>query len=572
MFDERSGQVFEERIAKIKSQIDARNWHKKTPISLCQKYRSSNTPAYKSYCKTVEQNRSPPVVKGARTLLYMSINVLVSNLKSLSPATMKRIPQHLLEEIARVAGGRFAELGPLGSIPEGFLDLLPVSAVEEMWTAINQRSHLNLDIWKKISKRLLSDDHGTVKELGLRRYRQNIESPGPDLSFYMEPLTSASFDFLTSLTITAWYPTYDLVNLADIVNLGSLQIYETEKSMVEHRLESSPDRLLRAWARLAVEKGAFSVLRILKFYVLEGGLTDSSLRHFNSFPALGLVYPGPSGMSRNVSVLAEECGWQALSNSPKLASWTLNNVNVVDPQDDNRPSAFYEKPVWHIPRENYGANNPATWDGSEVTTLPSKDRDGFLAALETTKLPTHWLSGTKVGSGERRIILAEDYFDFIQGESWCKTDWDLFCESLWKSKSNAFTEGDVYCIDQFNGFTYLRLDSDLRAAGVQECGAGIASIGDTFKSVISIAPIVSIRLGPRRISDRPKDLTRTWNWHFLRADIPDKVPNTHRPTSNPPDVKSATAPPPSSKRPENGSGRQMRPVKVQKFNDFFGAL
>lgn len=139
MFDERTGQVFEERTVKIKSLNEARNWHKKTPIALCQKYRSSNTPAYKKYCMVVEHNRSPIVVKGPRKLLDVSINVLVSNLRSLPPNTLKRVPTHLLEEVARVAQGRFAELGPLGGFPDGFIDQLPLSAVEELWTAINQR-------------------------------------------------------------------------------------------------------------------------------------------------------------------------------------------------------------------------------------------------------------------------------------------------------------------------------------------------------------------------------------------------------------------------------------------------
>lgn len=141
MFDERTGQVFEERIVPIQSQNDARNWPKKTPIALCQKYRSSETSAYKKYCKVVEQNRSHGeiVANGPRKLFDISIKILVSNLQSLPTNTLKRIPQHLLEVVARVAQGRFAELGPLGSFPDGFLDLLPLSAVEEIWLAINQR-------------------------------------------------------------------------------------------------------------------------------------------------------------------------------------------------------------------------------------------------------------------------------------------------------------------------------------------------------------------------------------------------------------------------------------------------
>jgi hypothetical protein len=64
---------------------------------------------------------------------------LLYNLRSLPPNTLKRVPTHLLEEVARAAQGRFAELGPLGGFPDGFIDQLPLSAVEEMWTALNQR-------------------------------------------------------------------------------------------------------------------------------------------------------------------------------------------------------------------------------------------------------------------------------------------------------------------------------------------------------------------------------------------------------------------------------------------------
>lgn len=139
MFDERTGQVFEERIAPIKSTNDDRNWDKKTPTTLCQKYSSSRTLAYRNYCKVVEQNRSPMAVKGPRKLLRASISVVLANLRSLPPNTLKRIPPHLLEEIARAAQGGFTELGPLGCIPDDFFDALPVSAIEDMWAAINQR-------------------------------------------------------------------------------------------------------------------------------------------------------------------------------------------------------------------------------------------------------------------------------------------------------------------------------------------------------------------------------------------------------------------------------------------------
>ncbi|KAL5354021.1 hypothetical protein ACLOAV_000106 [Pseudogymnoascus australis] len=504
----------------------------------------------------------------------MSINVLLSNLRYLPLSSVKRIPTHVLEDVARIAQGRLAELGPLVSFPDEFFDLLPLSAIEEMWAAINQRAQLNFDTWKKVSKRLLSEKHGTVRELGLRRYRQEIESPSPELSFYTKPVTSASFDFLTSLTITSWYPIRDLVNLAGVVNLGILQICETEESILDHKSERIvPDRLLRAWAGLAVEKGAFSVLRILKFHVL-GSLTDSSLKHFNSFPALGLVYPGPNGMSEHVSVIARELGWQALCDSKTflIGSQFSNIINVVDPQDDNHHSRVSVGHLWHIPFRNFGTDNPTSWDGCEVTTLPSNDKHEFLAALEADGPPTFWLSGDKLNSPIYRTGLNDGYCNFVQGESWNKTDWDLFCESSGHHKSNIITTGDEYCLDQFNGLTYLRFDSDLRDAGVKECGAGIVSLGDTFKSIISTAPIVSILLGPRKLGNQFDKPNRTKTWHFLRTNIPDRAPNPGQSASNPSDARSSTAPLKSSKRPESRSGRKMRPAKVQKFDDFFGAL
>lgn len=434
---------------------------------------------------------------------------------------------------------------------------------------------MNLDTWKKISKRILSEKRDTVTELGLRRYRQEIESPGPELSFYTGPVTSTSFDFLTSLTITAWYPIHDLVNLADVVNLGILQIYETEESIIKRGLEMLvPDRLLRAWAELAVEKGAFSVLRVLKFHVLEGGLTDASLRHFNSFPALGLIFPGPHGISNSVAVKAKEVGWRALCDSKTslIGTQFSNTINVVNPRDDNYSYDPRNKQIWHRPFINFGANNPTSWDGCEVTTLPSKNRNEFLAALEATRPPTHWLSGVKQGGPQDRMSRVYGYDDFVQGESWQKTDWDLFSESLARPKSYTVTDGDVPCLDQFHGLTYLRLDRDLRAAGVKECGPGIVSIGDTFKSIITTAPIVSILLGPRKLDDKFYKFSPIKSWHFLRTTIPNKVPKPDQPTSNPADAKSSTAPPSSNKRPESESARKMRPAKVQKFNDFFGAL
>jgi hypothetical protein len=121
------------------------------------------------------------------------------------------------------------------------------------------RKVVSLTTWKIFSKLLSQSDAAT---LSLLRYRQSIIVPKLPLYMYTSPVTSKSFDFITSLSITTVFPVPDLFKLSTIPNLGILEIINREGS--------SPygvgDRLIRAWHLAAVDNGAFSVLRILKLW------------------------------------------------------------------------------------------------------------------------------------------------------------------------------------------------------------------------------------------------------------------------------------------------------------------
>lgn len=139
MFDEQTGQVFEETIVGL-SRTNDRNWHTKVPTSLCQKFRPPQGHAYENYCKNVEQNRWPRVRRSARPLLGMSISVFVSNLHRLPSDVLMQLPPHLLYEIGKAFPERFPELEALGRVPHDIFERFPLTIVEEIWTTVNQRS------------------------------------------------------------------------------------------------------------------------------------------------------------------------------------------------------------------------------------------------------------------------------------------------------------------------------------------------------------------------------------------------------------------------------------------------
>lgn len=420
---------------------------------------------------------------------------------------------------------------------------------------------MNLNLWKMLSKRLLPEKDSAVRDLGLCRYRHSIETPDSPLSFYTTPITSPSFEFLTSLSIATLFPNRDLINLASIVNLGILEIYDTEQTIRERRgVMIAPDRLLRIWAGLAVEKNAFPVLRVLKFRLLHCGLTNASIKHFNSFPALGIISSGGNGMTYEGYDEAHELGWKVMPSHRRM--FTVLKAAF----DKQAAESFTERKPWYATTRRWNKVIPL-WDGSQVTTLPSKNIHELVAALNHIDPPTH------DPLGQQRIgdLLCYDLYSVRNDEMWRKIEWDLFSDTL--NYCRDFNEHiwDHQSLDDFDGLSRLRFDSDLRNAGVKKCGLGVASIKRRLKRIVNTTPMVSIRLGgPGPVHDYQNDEDSAWG--FLRVKVPEGNPNLQPTSSETTEAGSPRAPAPSDQRPGTAAGRTLRPQKRQKFEDFFGEL
>jgi hypothetical protein len=112
---------------------------------------------------------------------------------------------------------------------------------------------MSFNTWSIFSKALRGCDNPS---LDLLTFDKDIGSPKSPLHVYTSALNSPSFDFITSLLITAIFPAQDLLRISEVKNLGVLAISGTGVS----------DYLVREWSRCASENGAFRVLRILRLW------------------------------------------------------------------------------------------------------------------------------------------------------------------------------------------------------------------------------------------------------------------------------------------------------------------
>jgi hypothetical protein len=146
-------------------------------------------------------------------------------------------------------------------------------------------------------------------------YRQTIQNPKSPLYIYANPLSSKTFDFITSLSITVTFPVPDLVKLSNITNLGILEIIKPSRSKPE--LSQVGDRLIRAWHQTASKDGVFPVLRILRLWNHEY-VTGQSLIYLNSFPALTVYDVSGCGFGYDTIPQAQKLGWDLVVNENLL--------------------------------------------------------------------------------------------------------------------------------------------------------------------------------------------------------------------------------------------------------------
>lgn len=277
-FDQSTGQVYLETTASFPIS-DHRDWDRDSRIVGDADYEDNegidayierlaagkkHADKYWGCLSELEESRNRGS-KGARSLQESTIEYVLKNVSDITIEGIERLPHPIVQRLWDAITMRS--------------DVLTYKSVIVTQANLKGRCSRCFNTWSIFSK-LLSRDASTMN---LLRYHQKIENPSCHLGVYTGPLTSKSFNFITSLSITTSCPVPDLVKLSTVTNLGILEIINTKG--VEYIAVG--DRLLRSWHIAAVENKAFTVLRILRLWRHEG-LTEKSLSYLNGFPALAV--------------------------------------------------------------------------------------------------------------------------------------------------------------------------------------------------------------------------------------------------------------------------------------------
>lgn len=138
------------------------------------------------------------------------------------------------------------------------------------------------------------------------RRQHKILQPNMTLESYTKPLVSASFQWITFLTLSdVTISRRDLINLSNLVNLGALTI----GSGVLTPDVGLEDGVVRAWARAAADTEAFSLLRVLNLRN-QKDVTARVFQYLLDFPSLAIV--GLAGCSIGIKnkQIAMSFGWR----------------------------------------------------------------------------------------------------------------------------------------------------------------------------------------------------------------------------------------------------------------------
>ncbi|CAG7556591.1 unnamed protein product, partial [Fusarium equiseti] len=281
MFDQDSGQVFKEYVmsrgALAESDENAADWSKRRP--------------YPSFTA-----RGP---RGPRPLVDMAISVLADNIgKVRSRSHLEAIPSNMLWRI---------------------------------WRYLEARG-VCLHAWKMISKILMDDQDD--KTLGLYRFRQHICRPGNDLARYTEPLTAPPTDFITHLVLTGGcsFSTHDLLCLADMPNLGALELIQPADEL-RTVFPTVSDRLVRGWTE---KPDPFPLLRILRIWG-DQSTTQESLKWVSKFPSLALydVMGAREDWTKSYEAAAKN-GWEQDDAPSGLEDSLLRYLMLFAPLEETR--------------------------------------------------------------------------------------------------------------------------------------------------------------------------------------------------------------------------------------------
>ncbi|KAG0647063.1 hypothetical protein D0Z07_7252 [Hyphodiscus hymeniophilus] len=497
-FDESSGQIYSETTATIPTSDD-RNWARDSRIVKGASYLDEED--YERYARRLGGGRGNLVRHHER----------LDGLKN--------------SRIRGFRGSRSLQDAAIECILENIADITLegieyCSVLQKANAYLKERCSMSFYIWSIFSKVLRQN----AEFMDLLRYHEEIEYPNCPLEVYTTPLTSMSYDFITSLSILTAFPLPDLVKLSAVQNLGTLEIVNTTGA----GNFAVADRLLRSWHEAAVVNGAFSVLRILRLWNHEG-LTEKSLAYVNDFPALAVYSVKGCEFGIGSHRIANLDGWKMTLG--------INVLGFLEQTCVDRAVLLRTK--YNIQgTTRLKSDTKRLWDGARVRRIPRANVSMFLAenlaceglvdSVQESASKTYASDGAKERQKTPMLKAQARQRHLLDHPD---TSWDL---QAYKS---------------FARIGELRNDTDLASAGVVL--GDQASVGDELANSI---PVVSLRLGKPpswledslgcglsfiRIKTRTQDLTKETVRLFdvVSKDLAGNV----RPSTQPPLIKNETS-------------------------------
>ncbi|MCJ1471622.1 hypothetical protein MMC13_000262 [Lambiella insularis] len=170
-----------------------------------------------------------------------------------------------------------------------------------LWERIVAMELDSLYAWRLFAAAYPSETNESLN----RRY-QIMRKPNMELSHYLKPINSPSFQWITFLSLSHLTCSYtDLINVSKLNNLGALTI--------DHGVEVSLDKgvddsLVRAWSRAATESGSFSRLLVIACR-MQKIITARIFQYLTSFSALALFLVEDCNIGPKDKPLAQALGW-----------------------------------------------------------------------------------------------------------------------------------------------------------------------------------------------------------------------------------------------------------------------
>jgi hypothetical protein len=172
--------------------------------------------------------------------------------------------------------------------------------------------------------------------MGLYRHRFHVYRPTEELSHYTIPLTSSSFDFITFLSLNGFcaFGEHELLALADMKNLGVLEVIQPADELLADNFPRISDRLVKGWS---LKDDPFPVLRVLRIWGDEV-TTRESLQFVSRFPSL-VVYDVVGSLSdwKSASMAGENYGWRVGKPTGKIEGDLLLYISLLTRGDPRFP-------------------------------------------------------------------------------------------------------------------------------------------------------------------------------------------------------------------------------------------